>query len=238
MKLCKYLGGSTLYGLNTPTSDIDYRGVYLNTDPLEVYGFHRNDSVVKQTNDVDLVEHEFTQFLRLAYKSNTQTLECLFAPIDSFTELTSKFKHYVLDHKYKLIDSEVLFKSLRGYLHNEMRLAIGERTGLLGSKRKNQLEEHGFSPKNFSHLIRLAFCGQIFFTHGTYPVRVKEYCELTHELCYNIKVNPSEFKKAELVQLSGEYEEAMVNAFENRSMTLKPDENYIRFLLSEFYGTI
>ena len=36
--LVKTLGGSTAYGLNTPESDLDYRGVFVNTDPSKILG--------------------------------------------------------------------------------------------------------------------------------------------------------------------------------------------------------
>jgi len=36
--LVKYIGGSKLYGLDTPESDIDYRGVFIHTNPSKIYG--------------------------------------------------------------------------------------------------------------------------------------------------------------------------------------------------------
>jgi predicted nucleotidyltransferase len=234
--LCKYLGGSHLYGMETPASDVDERGVFMNTDPLYVYGFHRLDNQVNQTAEEDVVMHELTQFLTLATKSNTQTLECLFAPREAFTELHEDFKTLVLTRKYAFLNSAQLFKSLRGYLQNEMRLAVGERTGTLGSKRKNQLELHGFSPKNFTHLFRLAECGRQFFETSEYPVRLKDFNPDLHDFCMALKTHPEQFVMEELVVKANELSAEMEKAFENRKVTFQPDEKYCGVVLQHFYS--
>lgn len=234
-KLCEYIGGSTLYGLNTPESDIDYRGVYVHTDPLKVFGFTKEESVVRNTESVDSSFHELTAFLRLATNSNTQTLECLFAPEDAFSAVDPRFQELVLNHRTELISTRHLFKSLRGYLQNELRLATGERTGKLGGKRKETLEKYGFSPKNFSHLIRLAFCGFRFFKTGFYPVRIKDFNAEVAAICFDIKTRPENFTKEELVDLSQTFEDAMVDAYENREVEFLPNYDYIREILPQFY---
>lgn len=237
--LCKYLGGSHLYGMNTPTSDVDERGVFMNTDPLYVYGFHRLDNQVKQSAEVDVVMHELTQFIKLATKSNTQTLECLFAPRDAFTMLDAKFEELVLNQKNRFLNTDQLFKSLEGYLYNEMRLALGERTGLLGSKRKNQLDKHGFSPKNFSHLFRLAECGRQFFLNGVYPVRLRDFNPGLHDLCMSVKVNPDKWTADELEHRANELRDEMRAAYYamNEADKYKPDVEYAGQVLQHFYSS-
>lgn len=236
--LCKYLGGSHLYGMNTPESDIDERGVFMNTDPLYVYGFHRLDNEVKQTAEQDVVMHELTQFIKLATKSNTQTLECLFAPEDAFTDLNLDFQRWVLEQKERFLNTDQLFKSLDGYLFNEMRLALGERTGLLGSKRKNALEKYGFSPKNFSHLFRLATCGIQFFKNGVYPVRLIDFDEEMHDLCMNVKTDPGRFHKEDLEALALDMKRQMRVCYEAMNPAKKyfPDTAYAGRVLHHFYS--
>lgn len=236
--LCTYLGGSHLYGMNTPASDVDERGVFMNTDPLYVYGFHRLDNEVKQTSEQDMVMHELTQFLKLATKSNTQTLECLFAPLDAFTMLNPHFEVKVLDQKRRFLNTDQLFKSLEGYLYNEMRLALGERTGLLGSKRKNQLEKYGFSPKNFSHLFRLAECGREFFSTGVYPVRIKDTNAGLHDLCMSVKCDPEKWSSEELTVRANNLRDEMRAAYEGMNPNQKyfPDYQYAGTVLQYFYS--
>jgi hypothetical protein len=236
--LCKYLGGSHLYGMSTPASDVDERGVFMNTDPLYVYGFHRLDNQVNQTAEKDVVMHELTQFLKLATKSNTQTLECLFAPCGSFSVLDSDFERMVLGQRERFLNTDQLFKSLEGYLYNEMRLALGERTGLLGSKRKNQLDKHGFSPKNFSHLFRLAECGRQFFLTGVYPVRLKDFNPELHDLCMSVKLHPETWTADELKAKAEALREEMRAAYESvsDSAKFKPDFEYAGKVLKHFYS--
>jgi hypothetical protein len=236
--LCKYLGGSHLYGMNTPASDVDERGVFMNTDPLYVYGYHRLDNQVNQTSEKDVVMHELSQFLKLATKSNTQTLECLFAPHDAFTLVDPSFAEHVLDKKERFLNTDQLFKSLEGYLYNEMRLALGERTGLLGSKRKNQLDKHGFSPKNFSHLFRLAECGRQFFLTGVYPVRLKDFNPDLHDLCMSVKVEPDMWSVDELKEKADALRVQMRAAYEamNEADKYKPDLKFTGEVLHYFYS--
>lgn len=238
--LCKYLGGSHLYGMNTPASDVDERGVFMNTDPLYVYGFHRLDNQVKKTAEDDVVMHELTQFLKLATKSNTQTLECLFAPLNAFTELDHEFEVLVLDHRERFLNTDQLFKSLEGYLYNEMRLALGERTGLLGSKRKNQLENHGFSPKNFSHMFRLAECGTQFFLNGFYPVVLKETNPALHDLCMSVKTEPEKWTAEELTLKANFLRDEMRAAYQAlpEKRKFKPNYEYAGTVLKHFYSKL
>jgi predicted nucleotidyltransferase len=53
--LCEYLGGSHLYGTNTPDSDIDTRGVFMNTDPSKILGLDRFDHEFRsKTSETDV----------------------------------------------------------------------------------------------------------------------------------------------------------------------------------------
>ena len=45
------LGGSTAFGLNTPESDVDYRGVFVNTEPSKILGLEKLDHIQKQETD-------------------------------------------------------------------------------------------------------------------------------------------------------------------------------------------
>lgn len=73
-----------------------------------------------------------------------------------------------------------MFRCLLGYMQGERRLANGERTGQLGSKRKAHLDKYGFSPKNFTQLFRLASCGKALFEKGYFPVNMKQYDTNVH----------------------------------------------------------
>jgi hypothetical protein len=234
--LCRYVGGSHLYKLSTPKSDIDERGVFLNTDPLLVYGFNKNDSVVSVTDEHDVSLQELSHFLKLATRSNTQTLECL-SILDPgyFTSLDSDFWELVCCGWTKFMNSEVLMKSLEGYLYGEMRLATGERTGTLGSKRKNALETYGYSYKNCVHLFRLAECGRLFFEHDRWFNSLEEASPEVHQLCLDLKTQPESFEIGDLVSRAGDFKNRMRKAYEHRKTNFVPDLDHVRKTLTHFY---
>lgn len=193
------VGGSKLYGLDTPESDTDYRGVYTTTDLQVAAGFKEHSSMVK-TGEVDATFYELGHFLSLLRKTNTQVMEVLFAPQSAFTVMTPEFK-WLRSKRYELFDSEKLKQSLLGYLHSETRLATGERKGQLGGLRKQKVETFGFSPKNFTQLLRLLFVGKYLYKHGVYVVRVADVDSEYHELLMAVKTKPELFTKEDLVEM-------------------------------------
>lgn len=196
--IAKLLGGSHLYGLNTPESDIDERYIYAYDDVANIIGLDKNEHVDIREGGEDKLGYEVRRYLALLRKTNSQAVEFLYAPDSSFTILEPEFK-LIRDNKHKLIDPHRFYSSLKGYIFSELRLATGERTGRLGGKRKEQLEKLGFSPKNFAHLLRLCFAGKTFFTHGEFPVCVKDHDSELHDELMRIKTKPEDFDKEYLV---------------------------------------
>jgi predicted nucleotidyltransferase len=123
MKLSRkaFLGGSTAYGLNTPESDLDYRGVFINTDPSKILGLERMDHVQKQETD-DIVYYEIRKFFELLRNGNTGALEILFS--DDLLETSDIFEE-IQKNKLKFVDTDKMFRCLLGYM--------GERYGQLTS---------------------------------------------------------------------------------------------------------
>lgn len=189
--IAQIIGGSTLYGLDTADSDVDYRGLFIARDKKYVAGFDVIESIV-QTGETDACYYELGRYLKLLRKSNTQVLEILFAPTSSFVQHHLLFD-VIRENKYRLIDSNVLKSSLKGYVFSEIKLATGERTGQLGGKRKLSLEKYGFSPKNFVQILRLCKVGIEFFKDGQYMVNVKEFDPSYHEFLMEIKTQPQNF---------------------------------------------
>ena len=191
--ICQLVGGSNLYGLNTPESDVDYRGIFVATDKKYTTGFEKIESIVRD-GDVDATFYEIGHFLRLLRKSNTQVMEILFAPDGAFTYKDPDFDE-IRKRKYTLINSDHLKNSLKGYIHSEMRLATGERRGRLGGARKATVDKYGFSPKNFVQILRLCKVGIEFFKNGEYMVNVKEFDPDYHKFLMDIKTKPENFTR-------------------------------------------
>lgn len=154
-------------------------------------------------------------------------MECLFLNREDFIFIDEYFYNLVNQDRYSFINSDCIYNSLKGYLFGERRLALGERTGLLGSDRKNALEKYGFSPKNFSHLLRLCFCGITFFTKEVFPTNIMKEDERVGELLKSIKLTPDSFTKDQLITLSDEWETKLDKAFDQRSNSYVPDLNKI-----------
>jgi predicted nucleotidyltransferase len=214
--LVKTLGGSTAYALNTPESDLDYRGVFVNTEPAKILGLEKLDHVQKQETD-DIVYYEVRKFFKLLRQGNTGALEILFtegAPI----ETTSEFEE-LRKYRKSFVDTEKMYRCLLGYMQGERRLANGERTGQLGGKRKAQLDKYGFSPKNATQLLRLAFCGETLFQRGYFPVNLKLADEKMWAHLFSVKTEPEKYTKEKLNEMFDVAEVSLKASYESRKFT-------------------
>lgn len=227
--ICRIVAGSRLYGLDTPESDTDTRGVFLNTDPGEILGLSRRDNFKVGGEDTLLLE--FRHYMGHLRKSNTSSIELLFA--EGFDVLAPEFER-VRENRLSLIDSDNLFRSLMGYIEGERRLANGECTGRLGGKRKAQIDRYGFSPKNFSHLLRLAYCGEVFFLTSHYPVSLRGDPE--RDLIFSVKTEPERHTKESLNLMSEEAIGRLTAAYEGRRDRLEFDLGLANRLCLEFYA--
>ena len=213
--IAKFMGGSQSYGLSTPESDEDVRGVFLHTDPFYIIGLGRYEHVEDIKDGNDIKYKEFRAFVNLLRKGNTEAVEMLFLADERFEILTEEMVK-IRQCKYSLIEPEKLFKVLLGYMQGEKRLMNGERTGKLGSKRKNAIDKYGFSPKSATQLFRLAWAGRIFFNKGYFPVNIREENEDFANYLMAVKTNPERFTKEELNAKVNQMEKELKEAFDSR----------------------
>jgi predicted nucleotidyltransferase len=131
-KILEIQVGSHLYGTNTPTSDLDYSGIFLPTKEF-VFGFQRVEEVdlsVKDKNEagkntqnaVDRKLYEFRKFVKLAMDNNPNIIEQLFVNEPNIVYineagrallaqrlrfphrgLLQKFKGYAFSQKHKMV---------------------------------------------------------------------------------------------------------------------------------------
>ncbi len=229
--LVKALGGSTAYGLNTPESDLDYRGVFVNTDPSKILGLEKLEHHQKQETD-DIVYYEVRKFFELLRNGNTGALEILFSGTlletsDAFAEMQK--------NRLNFVDTDKMFRCLLGYMQGERRLANGERVGVLGGKRKAQLEKYGFSPKNFVQLFRLAWAGETLFQKGYFPVNVKNENETMWAWLMDVKTHPEYHTKEELNLEVDKWEDKLKLAYDNRKFNYQFDAALANETLRKVY---
>lgn len=234
--LCKALGGSRAYGLDTPTSDLDVRGVFLNTDMSYVLGLKKYEHQEVAGEDVKM--KEIRRFFNLLSQSNTEAVELLYSPDNAFSEMDDLFRE-IRGDRARLVDSTQMLKCLRGYSLGERKLANGERTGTLGGKRKESVGKYGFSPKNFVQLLRLNWAGEVFFQLGFFPVNVKETDAEFAKFLLDIKTNPQNYKKEELNVAADFQEKKLLEAFDNRKFNFTFDNELANsYVLRAYYPLV
>lgn len=229
--LVKSLGGSTAYGLNTPKSDLDYRGVFVNTEAAKILGLSKFDHVQKQETD-DIVYYEVRKFFELLRQGNTGALEILYSSV--LIETTEAFAEIQVNRE-RFVDTDRMFSCLRGYMQGERRLANGERTGQLGGKRKEALEKYGFSPKNATQLLRLGFAGQTLFQKGYFPVNVKNENEEVWAHLFSIKTEPEKYTKEGLNAMFDQADKDLIISYESRKFQFKFDDDLANETLRAIY---
>lgn len=114
--LTKVVVGSRLHGLDTPTSDWDYRGIHVSDlkDVVSPFKTLKNTSWIE--GDEDNTSYELAEFCKLATKGNATILEVFFA--DKVIE-TSPVAEEMRANWRKFIDTKMFIDASRGYAHNQ-----------------------------------------------------------------------------------------------------------------------
>lgn len=233
-QLCEYVGGSRMYHLDTAESDIDERGIWMHTTHSHILGLNRFKEERFHSQVEDSVNRELLHFANLLTRGNTEALDVLFLPEKDFRYISNEI-HSFRDNRYSLIDSDKLYKMLRGYSQDEYRLALGERKGKIGGKRAAQIAKYGFSPKNFTQLFRLLEVGIRFFRNDFFVLDARDFGDEFYSFLMKIKYRPEtvsvEHLSAERIRKEAELDEA----FANRSHTYTIQWELINDLLLHAY---
>ena len=112
------LSGSHAYGLATPESDIDIKGVFILPEAA-YFGLHTIDQVSDATNNI--VYYELTRFVELLAKSNPTILELLYTPTDCIRKIHPAFESL----RAKNFLSKQCQNSFGGYALTQMKKARG-----------------------------------------------------------------------------------------------------------------
>lgn len=112
------ISGSRAYGLDTPTSDTDIRGVFILPQD-QFYGLDYVDQINNESNDI--VYYELRKFIELCSKNNPNILELLNVPDECI-----RYKHPIFD-EIKLDDflSKQCEKSFANYAYAQIKKARG-----------------------------------------------------------------------------------------------------------------
>jgi predicted nucleotidyltransferase len=142
--LLKAIVGSQLYGLATPSSDIDIKGIY--KLPLnQLLRRNYQDQVNDERNDQ--VFYEVGRFLGLAAKANPNTLEVLYSP-DEFILKSSEDYKLIRSHRDKFL-TKAIRDSLGGYAIAQIKKARGNNKKIV-----NPIDKIRKTPLEFCYIIQ------------------------------------------------------------------------------------
>ena len=110
------MGGSIAYGTNTPNSDIDIRGIAVNSSNEILLG-KDFEQVVDVVTDTTI--YSFTKMIQLLSNANPNTIEILGLKPEHYLKVT-EIGQKILDNKEIFLSKEVI-NSFGGYAHSQLR---------------------------------------------------------------------------------------------------------------------
>jgi predicted nucleotidyltransferase len=114
--LTKVLVGSRLHGLDTPTSDYDYRGIHISTLKEVLSPFSKLKNTTWIEGDEDNTSYELADFIKNATKGNATILEVFFS--DRVVTTTPAADEMRVNWQ-KFMDTHHFVNASRGYAHNQ-----------------------------------------------------------------------------------------------------------------------
>lgn len=232
--------GSTAYNLRIKTSDYDYRGCYLDEDWEKLLGIKSNDCSIEHKSP-DFVMFNLIKFIRLALDGNTNVLEMLFVPYKYIIK-TNSFGDYLIENSDLFINKKTLY-CLAGYCTCEYKRALGDTTGKLGEKRKEEINNVGYSPKNASHCIRLLDRGIRLIQTGKYLVEY-ENSNPMREIILSLKEGKTSLETFKCVynEMHNKFETLnnknnIVDEPNNKNIIWKRVEEYLKMVISNKLDT-
>ena len=152
--------GSRAFGLDTESSDIDRRGIYLPPADLQWSLFGVPEQL--ENDETQEAYWELAKFLRLALKANPGILECLYTPlVEHATDVA-----YELLAMRSVFLSKLVYQTYNGYVLSQFK------------KLEQDLRTRGaIKWKHAMHLIRLLLSGITIMREHVVPVRVDEHRE-------------------------------------------------------------
>lgn len=144
--LYKYTRGSTLYGLNTPESDLDEGGLFIASKETFFGLPSRYEGQVSDERN-DTTWYEIGKFCELLLKSNATVLEALFTPEDKMLLKPNKLIQPLFEVKESLITKDC-FKPFVSYAIEQINKARG-----LNKKIVNPITERKW-PLDFCYTFR------------------------------------------------------------------------------------
>lgn len=178
-QILKVQNGSKLYGTDTPQSDDDYMGIFVEPPQYlfslrqaKTVNFHdRGPEAKNEAGEVDGIAYPLRHFLKLATDGNPSILTVLFAQPQHIVENTI-YGQLLLDNKSLFISSNAGPKFL-GYMNSQLQRLKGEKKGHMPSREEIR-EKYGYDTKYAMQIARLAIQGLEYLTEGNISLPVSQ----------------------------------------------------------------
>lgn len=119
----EFISGSHSYGLNTPTSDVDVRGLFYRTIP-ELLSIKPPPPDPISDDKQDISYYSIRRFFELAKDVNPNICEFLYIP-DQFVKVKTPLMNLILKNRHLFISKKAKF-TFSGYAYQQVSKAKGE----------------------------------------------------------------------------------------------------------------
>ena len=223
--LAKVVVGSRLHGLDTPTSDWDYRGIHLTPFKDFVSPFKKNKNTTWIEGDEDNTSYELGSFCQSATVGNATILEVFFS--DQIIEDSPEAQEMRENWK-KFIDTNKFVQASLGYAHNQYNKFYNfESIGVKGQERTAKFA--------ISYLRVLWQCEQFLLT-GEFKCNLKE--SQYYELMKKIKPMTVEEIRDHLAEITVamlDVQNKLSEALSKTEFMMTPDIPWIEDFISRTY---
>jgi len=147
-EIMKCIHGSHLYGLDTPNSDMDYKGIFipdlndllLSRAPKEMSRSTGNNDSKNTSGDTDVSLFSLSYFIDMACKGETICIDMLHTP-DEFLHVNSELWQFIRENRSKFYTKNM--KAFLGYARKQ-----AAKYGVKGSRMGALEEVHIFTMTN------------------------------------------------------------------------------------------
>lgn len=203
------LSGSRAYGTSTPTSDVDYRGLFVGAPESILTPFYPVEQV---EGPGDRVIYEVGKFMKLAADQNPNILELLWVR-ESDISLTTPWYQGLRDIRGRILSTKARH-TFGGYAHAQMQrlknaaaqiTETGQSRPGRNPDRAKLEQEHGYDTKHAMHLVRLLRMGLEVLQEGQLQVFRQDAAEL-------LEIRDGKYSLAEILELASDLDQQLSQA--------------------------
>lgn len=164
--LVKHYAGSHAYGTSLPSSDVDFRGVFV-ADPINYLTPFFTVKEKSDSSEEDTKFYDLKRFFELVVDQNPNIHETLWVDREDIVFSTPAYEH-LRNHRWDLLSAKSAF-TYSGYAVSQLKKVLNE------DKWKDRPEKRN---KNNMHLVRLLRMGEEILSKGVVLVKRPDAEEL------------------------------------------------------------